>query len=59
MERLTSSVILEASGVSTKISSSWGSADGDLIDAESNARDISPAPRTDWDAMVDCYEERG
>jgi len=37
MEGLTSSAILEASVVSTKIDSSWGSIDEGLIDAESNA----------------------
>ena len=59
MEGLTSSVVLEASIVSTKISSSWGLADEGLVDAESNAWDNSSAPRIDWDAMVDSYEERG
>ena len=59
MERLTSPVVLEASVVSTKIGSSQGSADESLVDAESNAWDNSSAPRTDWDAMVVNYEERG
>jgi len=36
MEGLTSSAVLEASIVSTKIGSSWGSVDEGLIDAESN-----------------------
>jgi len=56
---LTSSTVLEASVVSTKIGSSRGSADEGLVDAESNAWDNSSAPRTDWDAMVVNYEERG
>ena len=59
MEGLTSSVVLETSVVSTKVGSSWGSADEGLVDAESNAWDNSPAPRVDWDAMVDSCEERG
>ena len=37
MEGLTSSVVLETSVVSTKVGSSWGSADEDLVDDESNA----------------------
>ena len=59
MEELTSSAILEASIVSTKVGSSWGSADEGLVNAESNAWDNSSAPRVDWDAMVDSCEERG
>ena len=59
MGGLTSSTIFEASVVSTKIVSSWGSVDEGLVDAESNAWDNSSAPRTDWDAMVDNCEERG
>ena len=55
----TCSAIFEASVVSTKISSSWGSVDEGLVDVESNAWDNSSAPRTDWDAMVDNCEERG
>ena len=58
MEGLTSSVVLETSVVSTKVGSSWGSADEGLVDAELNAWDNSSAPKTDWDAMVDNYEER-
>jgi hypothetical protein len=37
MKELTSSVVLETSIVSTKIGSSWGSADEGLVDAELNA----------------------
>ena len=59
MERLTSSAILEASVVSTEIGSSWGSADEGLVDVELNAWNNSSTPRTDWNAMVDNYEERG
>jgi len=59
MEGLTSSAILGTSVVTTKISSSWGSADEGLVDAESNAWDNSSAPRVDWDAIVDSCEERG
>ena len=59
MEGLTFSTVLEASVVSTKISSSWGSTDEGLVDAELNAQDNSSTPRTNWDAMVDNYEERG
>ena len=59
MGRLTSSAVFEAFVVSTKIGSSQGSADESLVDAESNAWDNSSAPRTDWDAMVVNYEERG
>ena len=59
IEGLTSSVVLEASVISTKVGSSWGSADEGLVDAESNAWDNSSAPRVDWDAIVDSCEERG
>ena len=37
MGGLTSSAIFEASVVSTKIGSSWGSVDEGLVDAEPNA----------------------
>ena len=59
MGGLTSSAVFEASVVSTKIGSSWGSVDEGLIDAESNAWDNNSAPRIDWDVIVDNYEERG
>ena len=59
VEGFSSSVVLEASVGSTKINSSWGSADEGLVDAELNAWDNSSAPRADWDAIVDNYEERG
>ena len=59
MEGLTSSAILEASIVSTKIGSSWVSADEGLINVESNAWDNNSAPRIDWDVIVDNCEERG
>ena len=59
MEGLTSSVVLGASVVSTKVCSPWGLADEGLIDAKSNTWDNSSAPRTDWDVMVDNCEERG
>ena len=58
IEGLTSSAILEASVVSTKIGSSWGSANEDSIGAESNVWDNNSAPRADWDAIVDNCEER-
>ena len=58
MEGSSSSTILRAQVGSTEIGSSWGLADEDLVDAELNAWDNSTAPRTDWDAMVDNYEER-
>ena len=59
MEGLISSAILEASVVSTKIGSSWGSVDEGLVDAKLNTWDNSSTPRADWDAMVDNCEERG
>ena len=59
MEGLTSFAALDTSVVSTKIGSFWGSADEGSVDADLNARDSSSAPRADWDAMVDNYEERG
>jgi len=59
VESFSSSIVLEALIGSTEISSSWGSADEGLVDAELNAWDNSSAPRADWDAMVDNYEERG
>ena len=59
MEELTSFVVLGTFVVSTKIGSSWGSADEGLVDAESNAWDNSSVPRVDWDAMFDSYKEIG
>ena len=59
MEGLTSSSVLEALVISTKIGSFWGSADEGSVDADLNAWDNSSAPRANWDAMVDNYEERG
>ena len=59
MEGLTYFAVLEASVVSTKVGSSWGSADEGLVDAKSNAWDNSSIPRVDWDAMFDSYKERG
>ena len=59
MEGLTSFAVLKASTASTKVGSSWGSADEVQVDAESNAQDNSSAPRVNWDAMVDSCEERG
>ena len=59
MGGLTSSAIFEASVVSTKIGSSWGSVDEGLVGAKLNAWDNSSAPRTNWDAMVDNCERRG
>ena len=50
---------MEASVISTKIGSSWGSADGGSVGAESNAWDSSPAPRAGWDAMLDNCEGTG
>ena len=41
MEGLTSFAVLEASVVSTKVGSSWGSTDEGLVDAESNVWDNS------------------
>ena len=59
VEGFLSSVVLEVCVGSTEISSSWGSADEGLVDAELKAWDNSSAPRADWDAMVDNYEKRG
>ena len=59
VEGLSSSAVLEASVGSTEIGSSWGSVDEGLADVELNAWDNSSAPRANWDAMVDNYEERG
>ena len=59
MEGIISFAILEASVVSTEIDSFWGSADEGLVGAELNAWDNSSAPRADWDAMVDNFEEKG
>ena len=59
MEGLTSSAALEASVVSTKTSSFWGSADQGSVDADLNAWDSSSAPRVDWDTMFDNCEETG
>ena len=50
---------MEASVISTEISSFWGSVDEGLVGAESNAWDSSPAPRAGWDAMLDNYEGMG
>ena len=59
VEGFLSSVVLEVCVGSTEISSSWGSADEGLVDAELNAWDNSSAPRANWDAMVDNSKERG
>ena len=59
MGGLTSCAVFEASVVSTKIGSSWGSVDEDLVDAKPNAWDNNSTPRTNWDAMVDNCEGRG
>ena len=59
MGGLTSSTSFEASILSTKIGSSWGSVDEGLVNVELNTWDNSSAPRTDWDAMVDNCEGRG
>ena len=58
VEGFSSSTVLEASVVSTGISSFWGSADEGLVDANLNAWDNSSAPRADWDAIVDNCEKR-
>ena len=52
---LTFSVVMEVSVTSAKIGSIRGSADGGLVGAESNAWDSSPAPKVDYDAMLDNY----
>ena len=52
------STVLEASTVSIVIGSFGRSADEGLVGADPNAWDNSSAPRADWDAMVDNYEER-
>ena len=52
----SSSAVLEASVVSTKIGSFRGSANRGSISAESNAWDSSTAPRADWDVILDNYE---
>ena len=57
MEGFSSSVVLEVSVGLAKISSSWGSVDEGLADAELNVLDNSSAPRADWDAMVDNCEK--
>ena len=59
MEGLSSSIVLEALVGSTEIGSVWGSADEGSVGAKSNAWDNSSAPRADWNAMVDNYEEKG
>ena len=59
MEGLSSSAVLEALVVSTKIGSFWGSVDEGLVGADLNAWDSSSVRRADWDAMVDNCEERG
>ena len=50
---------MEASITSTKIGSCWGSVDKGLVGDESSAWDSSPAPKADWDAMLDNYEKTG
>ena len=59
VEGFSSSTVLEASVGSTKIGSSWWSADEGSVADELNAWDNSSAPRADWDAMIDNCEERG
>ena len=59
MEELSSSIVLGASVGSTEIGFFWGSANEGSVGAKSNAWDNSSAPRADWDAMFDNYEETG
>ena len=53
---LTFSVVMEVSVTSAEISSICGSADGGSVGAKSNASNSSPAPKVDYDAMLDNYE---
>ena len=58
MEGFSFSTVLEASVVSIVIGSIGRSVDEGLVGANPNGWDNSSAPRADWDAMVDNYEER-
>ena len=53
---LTFSVVMGVSVISVEIGSIRGSADEGSVGAESNAWDSNPAPKVDYDAMLDNYE---
>ena len=48
---------MEASVTSTEIGSYWGSANKGLVGVESSVWDSSPAPKEDWDAMLNNCEK--
>ena len=50
---------MEASVTSIEIGSCWGSEDKGLVGDESSVWVSSPAPKADWDAMLDNYEKMG
>ena len=56
---LTFSAIMEVLVISTEIGSVHGSANGGPVGAESGAWDSSPAPKVDWDAMLDSCGRTG
>ena len=49
-------VVMGVSVISAEIGSIRGSVDGGSVGAESNAWDSSPAPKVDYDSMLDNYE---
>ena len=55
--KLTFSVVMEVSVISTEIDSFSRTADGSSVGVESNAWDSSSTPRAGWDAMLDSCEE--
>ena len=52
---LTFSIVMEVSVISVEIGSIRGPVDGGSVGAKSNAWDSSPAPKVDYDAMLDNY----
>ena len=53
---LTFFVAMGVSVISAEIGSTCGSANEGSVGVESNAWDSSPAPKVDYDAMLDNYE---
>ena len=57
--KLTFSTVVEVSVISTETGSFRGTAGGGSVGVESSAWDSSPAPKVDWDAMLDNCEKMG
>jgi len=55
--KLMFSVVVKVSVISAEIDSFCGTADGGSVGVESSAWDSSSAPKEDWDALLDNYEQ--